>query len=249
MIFIFRFFMPLLFLNQCSKPLYDVEFELLNSELYFAPIFSNKKGTGWLYEDYLTSEDKKQSKNILRYRITNNHPFKILFIPNNHEILLLTQQEVNDCDNYGLAYTIVLENNNELENFSALIQKKQDKKIIENYKNDSISYIQDTIRYKNMFERERLKDFTHLEPYQTKIFELELDFPIVNESTESTLVGAHMLPLYKEKEYKFQLHYIQSKSRLEDELPQQILDYLEKNDIRIIDLSLHSEKIPLIPRE
>lgn len=134
MIASFRILLAILFLTQCSKPLKDVEFELLNNELYFAPIFSHAKGTGWLYEDYLTPDDKKQSNNPIRYSITNNLPFEILFIPNNQEILLLTQEEAIGYNNFGLSYTIIHENGNDLENFSALIQKGEIEGKAENFK-------------------------------------------------------------------------------------------------------------------
>lgn len=240
-----KIFVVTLFFSQCSQPKMDVEFELLNEELYFSPIFSNEKGgIELLYEDYITKNDKEKSKNILRYKVKNNLPYKIFFIPNSEELAYIW--DIKDGFNqYFLSYSIIKEDGQNIDHIFPSFEPKNRKISMENFRRDSIEWAQDTIKYESMYDRMRFKDFTYLAPKETVIFEIGLNLPIVKGSNEP---ASEVQPLYKEEEYLFQLHYIQNKIEMEKELPKQILDYLKENNIEIIDLSLHSDSIKLKSR-
>lgn len=245
----FKILLLAFFLAQCSKPKAQVvvEFELLNEELYFAPIFSNQiGGVEMLYEDYITEEDKGKGRNIIKYKVKNNFPYKIFFIPNSQELAQILDIE-HPYNLYLLSYFITKEDGQSLTNYALSKAPPQEPVISHaNFIKDSIEWAQDTVKYYSMYDRRRFKDYTFLAPGETAIFDIEFILPIIKGSNE---LYPDVIELYKEENYIFQLHYIQSKTRLEEELPKQILDYLEQNEIRIIDLSLHSKKIPLIPRK
>lgn len=246
----FKILFIVFFLIQCSQPQAetDVEFELLNQGVYFAPIFSNKiGGVEMLYEDYLSEKDKEKGRNIIKYKVKNNLPYKIFFIPNSQELAQILDIE-HPYNFYLLSYLITKEDGQNLIDYAWITHSSSQNPFIfeNNWKKDSTAWAQDTIKYHSMYDRRRFKDYTFLAPGETATFDIEFHLPIIKGSNE---LYPDVIELYKEENYIFQLHYIQSKSRLEEELPPQILDYLERNDIRIIDLSLHSEKIPLIPRK
>lgn len=246
----FKILFIVFFQIQCSTPKADVRFELLNEELHFSPIFSNQiGGVEMLYEDYVTEEDKEKAKNVIRYKVTNNLPYNVFFIPKSDEIPYINIKRDAGFPSF-LGYSITKENGQNHIDYVYISHSPPKNLLIyqNNLKKDSTEFAQDTIKYKSFYDRLRFKDFTFLAPGKTITFDIEFNLPIVKGSNEQNLLGPSIQPLYKEEEYIFQLHYIQSKSRLEKELPQQILDYLDRNDIRILDLSLHSKKIPLIPR-
>jgi hypothetical protein len=247
----FKILVILLFFIQCSdpKPKADVEFELLNEELYFAPIFSNKiGGVEMFYGDYLSEEDEEKGRNVIKYKVKNNLPYKVFFIPNSQKLEQIWDvEDFYAYDLYFLSYLITKENGQNLEMRIPLSYPPKNPAISDAvFLKDSTEWAQDTIKYYSMYDRRRFKDFTFLEPGETAIFDIEFNLPIIKGSNE---LYSDVIELYKEENYIFQLHYIQSKTRLEDELPKQILDYLERNDIKIVDLSLHSDKIPLMPRK
>lgn len=199
-----------------------------------------------LYEDYITKEDKEKGKNLIKYKVKNNLPYKIFFIPNSQELTQILDIE-HPYDLYFLSYLITKEDGQYLTNYAMSQAPSQDPVISQaNFIKDSTEWAQDTINYYSMYDRRRFKDYTFLAPGETAIFDIEFILPIIKGSNE---LYPDVIELYKEENYIFQLHYIQSKTRLEDELPKQILDYLEQNEIQIIDLSLHSKKIPLIPHK
>lgn len=245
----FKILLIVFFFVQCSQPKVEtkVEFELLNEELYFSPIFSNQiGGVEMLYEDYLSEEDKEKGRNLIKYKVKNNLPYKIFFIPNSQELAQILDIE-HSFDLYLLSYLITKEDGQYLPDYALSKTSSQDPFIFEtNWIKDSTAWAQDTIKYNSMYDRRRFKDYTFLASGETAIFDIEFHLPIIKGSNE---LYPDVIELYKEENYIFQLHYIQSKTRLEEELPKQILDYLEQNEIRIIDLSLHSKKIPLIPRK
>jgi len=247
----FKILVILLFFIQCSdpKPKADVEFELLNEELYFAPIFSNKiGGVEMFYGDYLSEEDEEKGRNVIKYKVKNNLPYKVFFIPNSQKLEQIWDvEDFYAYDLYFLSYLITKENGQNLEMRIPLSYPPKNPAISDAvFLKDSTEWAQDTIRYYSMHDRRRFKNYTFLAPGETTVFEIELNLPIVKGSNH---LYSRVVELYREENYFFQLHYIQSKFRLEDELPKQILDYLERNDIKIVDLSLHSDKIPLMPRK
>lgn len=237
----------MLILIQCSNPKTEaeVEFELLNKELYFAPIFSNQEGgVEMLYGDYITEEDKEKGRNVIKYKLKNNLPYKILFIPNTQELAQILDLE-DSYDLYLLSYLITKEDGQNI-NWMPMSYIPKNPSISDAvFIKDSTAWAQDTINFYSMYDRRRFKDFTFLAPGETVTFDIEFNLPITKGSNE---ISPDVQQLYKEEKYFFQLHYVQSKLRLEDELPKQILDYLERNEIRIINLSLHSKKIPLMSR-
>lgn len=241
----FKILLSILGFIQCSIPKADVEFKLLNEELYFSPIFSNQiGGIEMLYEDYITKNDKEKAKNLIRYEVTNRMCDKILFIPNAEELTYILNIK-DDFKQYLLSYSITKEDGEDIDYFFSISPSENHLIYQSNFTRDSMEWAHDTIKYESIYDRKRFKDFIYLEPNETKTFEIELDLPIVKGSNDP---APEALPLYKEEDYLFQLHYIQDKTRLERELPEQILDYLNINNVKIIDLSLHSNIIKLNAR-
>lgn len=247
----FRILIVLFVSFQCSTPKEkEVEFEMLNKEIYFPAIFVDEGGTfPWgIYDDYRTQEDKQKGKNIIRYKVKNNLSHNILFIPNSDEMAFLTKEDIKNNFPIGLSYSIpnLYDKRAEFVRTGKTSKKWED--FERNYRMDSIAFAQDTIQYQSIYDRRRFKNFMYLKPNETKVFEIRLNLPIVVESNKIPNFGVDVLPLFKDVEYQFQLHYIQNKKQLEKELPKQIIDYLNENGIKIVDLSLHSQTIKLIGR-
>ena len=246
----FRILILLFTFFQCYAPEKDVEFEILNKKIVFASIFVDDGGKiPWgIYDDYRTQEDKQNAQNIITYKVKNNLPYKILFIPNLNEMAFITEEEVKNAFSIGLSYSIPDLYDKKSEFIRMGKMPKDWAESQNNFRHDSIEFAQDTIHYQSMYDRARFKDFMFIKPNETKTFEIPLNLPIVVESNKIPNFGVDVLPLYKNVEYQFQLHYIQKKEVLEKELPKQILEYLDKNNIKIIDFSLHSDIIKLIGR-
>lgn len=237
-----------LLFNQCSKPVDVIQFELLNKELYFSPIFSSKKGgVEFLYEDYISNGDKNKSQNTLRYKLTNNLPYKILFIPNSDELTYIHTKK-DDGFQSLLGYSILDSSKQDIERLFSPSIPKDEAVYLKYIKKDSLEFVNDSIEYRSIYDRKMFKDFTFLEPNETVTYEFNFNLPIVKESNNPAILGPDVHPLYLENEYYFQLHYVQNRIQLEKELPRKIFKYLRDNNIEIVDLSFHSEIIKLKPK-
>jgi hypothetical protein len=232
------------FLFSCKSNEETLIFKLKNNELQYSVNPDSLNPYKMKYDTI--ANDKDLSTNIVRMEIINTTKNKYLFFVND---LVLYE---NSCININ-----IYEDGKIIEQMNPFIQSATLPNDFVEYKNyffyESIKMEEkgktlkkmgfkdiDSSPYNNYFEQSKV-----VYPNEKTLLFYTLTIPYLEEDNLSGLYSPKFYDFKKEKKYEFSITY-ELKKNIENKLPQEIIDNLKENNIKIFYGKVESNKIPII---
>lgn len=262
-------FLLLLFFFSCSNENKKPTLELINEEVFFTDIEDTIDNL-----NYLNSEQKAKSTNLITFKLSNPTNKKFLFCFNKDEFNFLFYKQLELSPKPDMYFLI----NDSISTLKAYMPFITFDSISFEMLRNSEEFLFETSRYNDSIKRVKysllgvdvenmdipdkyiesyirievidnyIKNSIILNPKETKTFNILLNLPIIKELNLKT--GER--PVYiKEIDInnKFQLLYNSNARYLISVLPEYLLKELEENNIEIFDGTLYSNEISLIKRQ
>ncbi|CAM3980898.1 MULTISPECIES: hypothetical protein [Flavobacterium] len=232
------------FLFSCKSNEETLIFKLKNNELQYSV---NPDSLSFYKREYDTiANDKDLSTNIVRMEIINTTKNKYLFFVNDLDLY------ENSCININ-----IYEDGKIIEQMNPFIQRAtipKDFVALDNYV--SYEFIKkkkkwnilkkigfkevDDNPYHNYFEQSKV-----VYPNEKTLLLYTLTIPYLEEDNLSGLYSPKFYGFKNGKKYEFSITY-ELKKNIENKLPQEIIDNLKENNIKIFYGKVESNKIPII---
>ncbi|WP_294736868.1 hypothetical protein [uncultured Flavobacterium sp.] len=236
----------ILLVSCASKQVDSVKLEVLNTEVYYS-------GNSDEYR-YKSEKSRKNSQNIITYRLINNTKENLAFIVNSDEIYPSVEL-MKDID--GISFNINDETNKSITFSNPLVTFIEDKCTGCNleyfvYKDSIRSEKERLIGFKETYNWSQIDKYVKgifiLHSGESKTFKTIINFPIIKEINSSF----GKIPIYYEnltENHNMVLYYGSDSKLLEEILPEYLMEDLKNNNTKLFNGIITAKALQFVEKK
>jgi hypothetical protein len=230
-----------IFLASCSSKVDEVSLELVNNELTY-----NFNLDSLTYFAHESDQQRNQSTNVVKFRLTNSTKKKYLFLIRDKRLNEIAGIKINIYDgdtllNANEPLITPATEESERERIYAYVDYEfylQDREVQDREK--LVGRRSNELPLKYMFQS------VTVHPGETQTITTLLSLPFLKKNRLLNFIGPIYYSLKPDVKYTFSITYQIDAKTLKRELTTEQLKELEENEIEIFEGKLETEKIPIV---